>query len=83
MVFVTCYCRYKRNRQILREGMAKLGFEEFLDSSHEGYIITSYKFPTHPNFNFETFYTKLNERGKTISFIIIYFIYISKHFCKI
>jgi hypothetical protein len=29
--------------------MSELGFEEFLDSSHEGYIITSFKFPDHPN----------------------------------
>ena len=44
--------------------MTKLGFEEFLDPSHKGYIITSYKFPSDKNFNFQQFYTKLNERGK-------------------
>ena len=43
--------------------MSELGFEEFLDSSHEGYIITSFKFPDHPNWNFNTFYSKLNDRG--------------------
>lgn len=58
--------RYKENRDILRKGMSELGFEEFLDSSHEGYIITSFKFPDHPNWNFNTFYSKLNDRGFVI-----------------
>lgn len=58
--------RYKENRQILRDGMAELGFEEFLDKSHEGYIITSYKYPNNPNWNFSTFYSKLNDLGFVI-----------------
>lgn len=55
--------RYKENRRILQEGMKKLGFEEFLGPKHDGYIITSYKYPKDPNFNFKTFYSKLNEKG--------------------
>ncbi|XP_071161948.1 2-aminoethylphosphonate--pyruvate transaminase-like [Mytilus edulis] len=58
--------RYKKNRTILREGMKDYGFEEFLDNSHEGYIITSYKYPQDPNWNFTTFYSKLNDRGYVI-----------------
>ena len=46
--------------------MTRLGFQEFLDSSHKGYIITSYKFPTDKNFDFQQFYTKLNERGMLV-----------------
>ncbi|XP_033734877.1 2-aminoethylphosphonate--pyruvate transaminase-like [Pecten maximus] len=58
--------RYIENRRIIREGMRKLGFTEFLDSSHDGYIITSYNFPDHPNFDFKTFYSKLNEKDQVI-----------------
>ena len=46
--------------------MKKLGFKEFLDDSHDGYIITSYHFPTHPNFNFTAFYQKLSDKGRNI-----------------
>ncbi|XP_061192462.1 2-aminoethylphosphonate--pyruvate transaminase-like [Saccostrea echinata] len=58
--------RYKENRRILQEGMKKLGFEEFLGPEHKGYIITSYKFPKDPHFDFKTFYSKLNEKGLVI-----------------
>ena len=60
---VNFFHRYQDNRAVLKEGMTRLGFQEFLDSSHKGYIITSYKFPSHKNFDFQQFYTKLNERG--------------------
>ena len=56
--------RYKENRRVLKEGMKKLGFEEFLSPEHDGYIITSYKFPKDPHFDFKTFYNKLNEKGE-------------------
>ncbi|XP_078315900.1 2-aminoethylphosphonate--pyruvate transaminase-like [Crassostrea virginica] len=46
--------------------MKKLGFEEFLSPEHDGYIITSYKFPKDPHFDFKTFYNKLNEKGLVI-----------------
>ncbi|XP_069116613.1 2-aminoethylphosphonate--pyruvate transaminase-like [Argopecten irradians] len=58
--------RYIENRRIIREGMKKLGFTEFLDDSHDGYIITSYNFPDHPNFDFKIFYSKLNEKDQVI-----------------
>ena len=57
--------RYQDNNAILKSGMKKLGFQEFLNSSHKGYIITSYRFPSVKNFSFQEFYMKLNERGKT------------------
>ncbi|CAL4087296.1 unnamed protein product [Meganyctiphanes norvegica] len=58
--------RYKNNRSILKKGMAKLGFQELLDNEHDGYIITSYFMPKHPNFNFKQFYTKLADKGQVI-----------------
>ncbi|KAI8482747.1 hypothetical protein Bbelb_395240 [Branchiostoma belcheri] len=58
--------RYQANRKVLREGMASLGFQELLDETHEGYIITSYHFPDHPAFSFKDFYSRLNDKGQVI-----------------
>lgn len=55
--------RYQANKKILDEGMAELGFKQYLDSEIQGHIITSFPYPTDPNFNFERFYQKLNDRG--------------------
>ena len=58
--------RYKENRSILREGMMNMGFKEFLSDEHEGYIITSFFFPNDPNFDFPSFYSKLNAMDQVI-----------------
>jgi len=58
--------RYKENRAVLRKGMKELGFQEFLDDTHDGYIITSYFFPKDPNFSFKAFYEKLSNLGQVI-----------------
>ena len=58
--------RYQESRRVLREGMKNLGFREFLDDSHHGYIITSYYNPSHPNYDFQTFYQELSKRGQVI-----------------
>jgi len=58
--------RYQENRAIIREGMKNLGFREFLTDEHKGYIITSFKFPTDPNFDFVRFYTELNDMDQVI-----------------
>jgi 2-aminoethylphosphonate-pyruvate transaminase len=55
--------RYRANKQILDEGMAELGFKQYLDAGIQGHIITSFLYPSDPNFNFERFYQKLNDRG--------------------
>jgi len=54
------------NCHVLQDGMRKFGFKKFLDDTHEGYIITSYYNPTHPNYNFEEFYSRLNSKGHVI-----------------
>lgn len=53
--------RYKANQKVLMAGMAKLGFQLYLKPENQGYIISSYRYPTDPNWNFNTFYNKLNE----------------------
>jgi 2-aminoethylphosphonate-pyruvate transaminase len=37
-----------------------------LDEAIQGHIITSYLYPEHPNFDFDRFYRKLNERNLVI-----------------
>lgn len=58
--------RYQANHDCLLEGMNALGFEEYLPRSLQGPIITSFRYPAHPNFHFEEFYTRLNDRGFVI-----------------
>lgn len=58
--------RYMENRRVLREGMNRLGFKEFLSDDHHGYIITSYRFPKDENFNFQEFYNRLNAKDMVI-----------------
>ena len=58
--------RYQRNFAMLSEGMRELGFREYLRPELQGYIINSYHYPRHPEFDFEAFYNRLNERGYVI-----------------
>jgi 2-aminoethylphosphonate-pyruvate transaminase len=58
--------RYARNNSILIEGMEKLGFKPFLPENIRSYIITSFLYPDHPDFSFDMFYSKLNEKGFVI-----------------
>jgi len=58
--------RYMNNHSVLTEGMAELGFVEYIDRQHQGYIITSFLYPEHNNFSFEKFYNLLSEKGLVI-----------------
>ncbi len=58
--------RYRANAETLVTGMAKLGFETFLPSGERGYIITSFRYPSHPAWRFDEFYARLSERGFVI-----------------
>lgn len=58
--------RYQRNYQTLIAGMRRMGFKEYLQPEDQGYIITSFLFPTHPNFDFNRFYEGLNEKDFVI-----------------
>lgn len=58
--------RYRENYRTLIAGMRSLGFEEYLDRKSQGYIITSFRYPSHANFRFEEFYNRLNEKGYVI-----------------
>ena len=58
--------RYAENNSLLIAGMRKLGFETFLPDLIRSYIITSFLYPANPNFSFDVFYSKLNEKGFVI-----------------
>jgi 2-aminoethylphosphonate-pyruvate transaminase len=58
--------RYKENNSLLISGMKKLGFKVYLPDALRSYIITSFLYPSHPDFSFETFYSILNEKGFVI-----------------
>jgi len=58
--------RYKENQRVLMAGMKNLGFELYLPSEKQGYIISSYRYPKDSNWNFNRFYNLLNDRGFAI-----------------
>ncbi len=58
--------RYRGNYETLVAGMRALGFTEYLKPGLQGYIITSFRYPDHPHFDFEEFYRRLNDQGFVI-----------------
>ena len=58
--------RYKQNHDTLLAGMRDLGFRAYLPPELQSYIITTFYYPEHPNFDFETFYQTLNDKGFVI-----------------
>ncbi|HEY4786569.1 MAG TPA: 2-aminoethylphosphonate--pyruvate transaminase [Bacteroidales bacterium] len=58
--------RYQENYNKLIKGMRELGFREYLAPKMQGYIITSFYYPQHVNFDFKTFYKKLSDKGFVI-----------------
>ncbi len=58
--------RYRRNHEVCVKGMAALGFKTYLSFENQGYIITSFHYPDHPNFSFRRFYELLSEKGHVI-----------------
>jgi 2-aminoethylphosphonate-pyruvate transaminase len=58
--------RYKYCQRILQKVMDKSGFQLYLKPQLQGHIISSYRFPKDPNWNFEVFYDLLNHFGFVI-----------------
>lgn len=58
--------RYSKNYQTLVAGMRSLGFKEYLPPQDQGHIIVSFRFPDHPRFEFEEFYSRLSDKGYVI-----------------
>lgn len=55
--------RYRANRDVLVAGMRKLGFETLLQDRWLSPIIVTFFNPAHPNFEFESFYDLMKNKG--------------------
>ena len=58
--------RYANNAGTLVAGMRELGFETYLKDEDRSSIITTFRYPRDPKFEFETFYRLLSESGHVI-----------------
>lgn len=58
--------RYINNQKKLVAGMKEIGFETLLPESNHSPIITTFLSPTHPDFDFKSFYLKLKKKGFVI-----------------
>ena len=55
--------RYRRNCEVLIEGMTRLGFKLFLDARHQAPVIVTFHAPGDPNYDFQAFYDRVREKG--------------------
>lgn len=58
--------RYARNQRVLVEGMRALGFQTFVPDALQSPIITTFRNPDWPGFDFSRFYDDLEDRGLVI-----------------
>jgi len=58
--------RYRQNHAALCRGMRALGFDIYLADEDQSYIITSFRYPTDPAFEFAEFYERLWSLGFAI-----------------
>jgi 2-aminoethylphosphonate-pyruvate transaminase len=55
--------RYRTNQQTLLAGMREMRFRELIVPEHQTPIITTFRYPGHPRFSFDTFYQRLSDKG--------------------
>jgi 2-aminoethylphosphonate-pyruvate transaminase len=55
--------RYRRNCEVLIEGMTRLGFKLFLEPRHQAPVIVTFHAPSDPNYDFQKFYDRVREKG--------------------
>jgi 2-aminoethylphosphonate-pyruvate transaminase len=60
------HARYSLNQKLLVDGMENLGFRLLIDRRVHSPIITSFLYPDHPDFSFDSFYSKLKTKGFVI-----------------
>jgi 2-aminoethylphosphonate-pyruvate transaminase len=58
--------RYASNHSTLESRMAALGFQPYLEPAFRSHIISSYRYPQHPAWDFEAFYQRLSDEGFVI-----------------
>jgi 2-aminoethylphosphonate-pyruvate transaminase len=55
--------RYRRNCEVLIEGMTRLGFRLFLEPQHQAPVIVTFHAPSDPGYDFQKFYDRVREKG--------------------
>lgn len=60
------HLRYAQNNKLLIEKMADLGIHPYIDSKHQGPIITTFFYPENHKFTFQEMYTYIKDRGYAI-----------------
>lgn len=58
--------RYSSNNHMLIEKMEEMGFRTYVNSKHQGPIITTFFYPEDVNFDFKEMYDYIKERGYAI-----------------
>lgn len=58
--------RYHNNQSRLVEGMRNLGIATYLPDELQSHVITTFRYPDHPNFDFDALHERLSERGFVI-----------------
>lgn len=60
--------RYRENNEIVKKGMCEMGFKQLYKDTEnpQGYLTTSFRFPTNPLFVFEEFQSRLSDYGYLI-----------------
>lgn len=58
--------RYEENNRLLIGKMQAMGFEKYIDDTHQSPIITSFYYPSDKNFSFREMYDFIKERGYAI-----------------
>lgn len=55
--------RYHLNHETLVTAMRQIGLRPYLDPAHQSHIITSFRYPEHPSYNWTDFYRRVAEKG--------------------
>lgn len=58
--------RYAENNRLLIEKMAEMGIRPYIDSAHQGPIITTFFYPENHHFSFQEMYRYIKDRGYAI-----------------
>ena len=58
--------RYTENNRLLISKMEELGIRPYIDSTHQGPIITTFFYPENVQFSFDEMYQYIKERGYAI-----------------
>ena len=58
--------RYTDNNKLLIARMKELGYDTYIDATHQGPIITTFLFPENANYTFSEMYEYIKERGYAI-----------------